>query len=856
MSDLRRKIHSSDFLIDRPFGEDSEVLLREWFEAAALYLIPSQFSREPEGFRAQVNECFQSLINHNTNHDQHLFRAVPPLLSSLRSGRKRGRASNTAFTRAFALLNGDFLKLGRSEADLLSDHEELYRDGKVRVHSPLYFIRRILTADDYLASEAYAHAIIRAEIFSSTVRTFSQEIDTNPYAFIADAISFKSISASLNSIQSYLDKRDNIYPTSAAHFIVCHLLASQGYAVLVFNPPNTFTNKARGVEKDYMPIDEFLQAKTIDQTDRGYEFRILPNVDVLPSAAQLLSELDGVPIAIPGMRTVFSGGIRSTAGSGAVIRITGKSGSGKTTLALAACAALAPLGTKAFYLSCEEEGDDLIDRIYSVTPSFISNTKGYVPPAKGDDASWFSPFHLAGNDPDSNLEAASSFIDEVLGQYKEQGLLPSDTRPPGVAPLLIVLDGVHELIGRNTGDPDKDIQVLHDLIDRLRRLNALVILLSADIDAPALRAIDYLVDVVVSLEDRDEKHDATNGLRQFRLQKTRRQFSHSGNHKYHISRSGGARVFPSMPAILDSFKRYRWQEADQTTCFDFLLGFQDGDEERPWLRIFTGSHVLITGRGSSGKASFALRLLTSPHRAKNTVTADMFRPNGNSPRSAWRRILVVSFLYPKTYYDALIRRMQRTKFRDRRYNAPAPQIAHTVLSFYPGNMPPEVLVAKITEELRRGEVQGVPYDSVLIDGLHNVFLQFPVIESDTLIWPILSELFRRCGVSVVTTHAHFDVIGMEDDPNLGMDVRSMANRSTPLLQSLVNSADYYLDVSPLEEVEDDPDGDPASGGYALIKVGTALGQPLPRARHRLWNRVAMTVMRPGDAGFVSGDAIR
>jgi hypothetical protein len=96
---------------------------------------------------------------------------------------------------------------------------------------------------------------------------------------------------------------------------------------------------------------------------------------------------------------------------------------------------------------------------------------------------------------------------------------------------------------------------------------------------------------------------------------------------------------------------------------------------------------------------------------------------------------------------------------------------------------------------------------------------------------MLSELFRRVGLNVVTTHAHFDVFGQENNPNLFMDVNLISNRSLPLLQSLVNSADFYIDVS----LEKETDNLSKKKLYD-INVVSSLGQPIPTSKVFKWDR--------------------
>ena len=105
---------------------------------------------------------------------------------------------------------------------------------------------------------------------------------------------------------------------------------------------------------------------------------------------------------------------------------------------------------------------------------------------------------------------------------------------------------------------------------------------------------------------------------------------------------------------------------------------------------------------------------------------------------------------------------------------------------------------------------------------------------------MLSEMFRRLGLNVVTTHSHFEVVGMNEAPLLAADVMSVAHRSTPLLQALANSADYYLDISSAyndERVKSRSDRD----NLYEVRVATAFGQAVPRSGLAFWDREVMQI---------------
>lgn len=857
-------INSDDFLITRPFRDVSKDLFEEWFDAAKVFISAEHMYIEDRDLIGRINDCFRSLQRHPTKFDQHISGSRPPYYSSAqRTVASRGKnAQATQKTRAFLLMERMFQKFQRMKFPLLPDPDVTRT--RIRIPSPLLFIRQILTAEDFVASEAYAHTIVRAEIFASAARSFPPNSKKNLYQHISELLTYEAIQESIGRFKSYQEKREATN-LRAIDFIVGHYLASLGLAELSLAREASLIAPVRP-EVRMLSIGEFLERKRLDflvastgnrRDDFGYEIKLTVAADRLPSVSQILNELEGIPLPLPGAKTVFAGGIRLTEKGGAVVRISGRSGSGKTSLALASCVGLAPLGTETFYLSCEEQGEDLVDRMASVTPSFIRSTATYSTPELDDSqgSNWFHFFHLDSDSAKENFSNALAFVDQLMEEFDEQGISEPRFRPPGCVPYVVVLDGVHELIERNfigiiesaTSDGESKsadpAASLHQLIEKYRKLNVLVILVSAGSDAIDLASLDYLVDVVIDLDSGSAEALSHRPLRTANLSKTRRQFSSTGSHKFHISKRDGVRFYPNVESTLEQFKTRDWKQPDGQSSFDFLQG-SNGSSKGVGVKIYDRSHTLIAGKGSGGKAAFALRLLSAPlvHQDRHNRTL-LGHLSEALPSS--RRCLIVSFLYPEAYYTGLIDKLMRAAFSDQSSGLPRPAFDGRVLTFYPGFLPPEVLLSKISESLTSAELMGMPFDCVLVDGLHNVFLQFPLLEGHPLVWPMMSEMFRRVGLTVVTTHSHFEVLGMDHSPILASDVKSVAQRSAPLLQALVNSADYYLDVSSAwddEEVRQRSDRD----NLYKIRVATAFGQVVPRSHVGYWNREAMQIVAIGE----------
>lgn len=245
---------------------------------------------------------------------------------------------------------------------------------------------------------------------------------------------------------------------------------------------------------------------------------------------------------------------------------------------------------------------------------------------------------------------------------------------------------------------------------------------------------------------------------------------------------------------------------------------------------------MITGKGSGGKSGFALKLLTMPMLSDEEEVRPELELSGEKTNvfKIDRRILVISFLYESSYYDELLSLIVKRRRFDTSTAKPEPKILLDVMSFYPGFLPPEVFVGKIVQKLHEAILDGFPFDAVLIDGLHNVFLQFPKLQDALMVWPILLEILRIVGVTVVTTHTHFDVFGMGQGTQIATDVEMANRRVAPLLQALINSADYYIDISPQGHRAFD------EGKLFKIEIVNAIGQDVAPSKLS-WDRAKLYV---------------
>jgi KaiC/GvpD/RAD55 family RecA-like ATPase len=748
------------------------------------------------------------------------------------------RAATPLFTRPYVLLLTQFSHVDvKNSLGTIPSRARYDRRNRPKQYlfSPLYLVRQVLSSPTYLASGAYAHVVVRSEIYAASIEFSEQHrsrlAKADALTSVKSFIEFDQIAASVQKAESYRRNGDTFYPASPTDFILGHLLASRGLALLTFAPGHSSYTPERRNEMPLIGRDTALYGGTLVPDTGIYEFRFLDEIDGIPSAAEIINELDGFPVPIPGAETVFARGLRATASNGVVGRVSGTSGAGKTTLALAIGTALAPLGVTTFYVSCEEEGVDLERRIFTLTPPFIARMSSQPRHIRD----WFYSVHLSADTAEENRDTAFAFVDEIAHLYERAGITPAADSPPGIIPLFVVFDGVHELLSNNTHDDQ--VAIFRNAVSHVRQLGAFVLILTAEIDEPALRELDYAVDFVIKLEHAPQRDSAEEPIRRFILNKTRLQYSRPGAHILHISKHDGVKIYPQLTAQFDEFTGYKWKPIRKDRWYDFLqTGLNAGVCLRPLVRIFERSQVLITGRGSSGKAGFGLKLLMKPTGERDVSLPALFAEETLPDRQPFRmprRILVISFLYDESYYITLQEAIAKNLNVDSASRHPAPVIELDVLSLYPGFLSPEVLMRKIIEKNASRKLSGSGYHGILIDGLHNVFLQFPRLQGSPMLWPTLFEIFRILGATVVTTHTLFTIKGMESIPQVLVDVDAAMHRVGPVLQALVNGADYYLDLSASDRNE--------RGKFFAIEVIAALGQGIRTAPY-FWDRENSSVV--------------
>lgn len=798
---------------------------------------------------AALNAQFEILYRHPWQKDQHLVAAPNPEHSLRTRGQRVEEPTRISdmILNAFKKTNAEFQ--GAS--------------GKF-LPSPLQILLDYLTIPSEPASRAYAWATLRALLFEEM--QLWPEGHEVPQGFVT--FTFTDVRDALGSIEAEFAKRNNIDLKNRIKVMVAHFLAMKGLMKLRFG------SLKDGTQADPIELRLAYSQNGLLTPNDGYEFRVSELVERLPESAELINEIWGVPIPIRGADTIFFGGLRFSSKGGLVAALSGPPGSGKTSFALGLAAVLAPLGARTIYITTEEDPTDLKLRLATLTPKYLRT----ISVGPSEDAISFNPIKLEAKKLGNSIErfeilrefvkeireAESTVSDEAAqtaSMKSESAGLPLSCR------LIVVFDGIKAYLPSAVGTAigrENDYS-LEKFVDDCQQLGALVILASAA-EVPALMSLEYLVDVFLRFEYRNTESPEEKPLRVMILHKTRHQVSRPGAHVFHLSGADGIRFSPQLPSQLDKRSALKIGVYDPKHFLDVLnrvCRFEDLAKIDPSsgplpslqirpaippnLDIFVRSHILVHGWGSTGKAGFGLKVLTAPileDRSKRRIIR-----GGRD-----HRILVVSFLYPKQYYEELLNHLNRLvgheygEYKDLSVSAGDVDVLH----FYAGYLNPEDLFNSITRKLDEADWNGKPFTGILLDGLHNVFLQFPRIEKNPMVWPMLYDLLRRRDVTVVTTNTTIDLdYGRK---RASWDVDLAIRQAKPLLHAIVQAADFFFEITSArgEERSDRTGGnekrDAAERTEIQIIVRSAVGQGRPLT-DLLWHREKLVVYeapRQGD----------
>ena len=723
------------------------------------------------------------------------------------------------------------------------------KKGLFSIRSPLSIVYDFLTIPEHMGSRAYALLATRNFLFNELQIIPNLKIEEG--VFTVHDIEFE-LSSVWTSLRPRHDSKGADKPPVGSNVtaLVRHFLAMKGILRFCFS--------SVGECKSYLRR-ECLSKKRTKKSPFPLEVERSPRLEKLPEVGEIVNELFGLPLPIRGADTIFCGGMKFSSRGGIVMAFHGGPGCGKTSLALAFGAYLAPFGIRTLFITGEEDSHDLKARLTSLVPESIRRLSFF---GEDQDAFTFVPMERTG-DADSKLD----LINTTLSELKNTLAITSDHKPEGFhipkpCRAIVVLDGLHDFFAdktKRTHTEDRDraqVDKLYKLIGFAKASGTLVILTTGS-DWSGDAMLDYLVDVAIKLSHDSIDQYGAKPDRRLRLLKARHQLCAPGTHGIQIAGGKGLRFSPQINYQLD--RRLIWKVAfpnqnifkkalqNVVSQSDLKKLINNGSSSKISKlsfsesihapKIFCESHVFINGQGSGGKAAIALKIAMSP-------SFEMDSPN--TPIARTEKVLVVSFLYPKEYYEKVFGELKKIIVSEYSSVSDSNNEWQTssrmeMIRFYPGLLKPNNIYNRIEWELESADLYGDPYTCVIIDGIHNVFLQFPEIQDYKLLWPQIYNSLRSRSIMIITTHTTLSIpraieANKQATPSPPVD----DNRSEPLRHALVQKSDFQFEVDPVPADRPPYNVEELSSLFALRTI-SAIGQPTPK-KHLLWSREASVLI--------------
>lgn len=735
-------------------------------------------------------------------------------------------------------------------------------DEAITFPSPYQIVLDFLTIPEHPGSRAYALLTMRTLLFQK-FKAMPQTVLKHGYReFTVQELELAYTSLQTSMQERYRskgqDKLDDIKPRPNASVVIRasgilrHYLAMTGIFYL------RFKGRPGAVGGPAEVVHYLSETCNLHDTELPFEFARPVYLKAPTEFGEIVNGLWGIPIPIRGADTIFRAGLTFASRGGLVCALHGGPGSGKTALALGIGAALSGFGIRTLFLTAEEDVTDLESRATSLLPSQVRN----LPFISDDPKEWLKVRHfdLVQEEEETRLRSLSAEFEKIANALEAQNQV--NENEPDAVPLpcstIVVLDGLHEiatqaLFNQKKKGSKKVTNEFHRFIETCRKLRALVILTTGT-DWRADTSLDYLVDVAMRLTHETESDIGSKPHRYLTLSKARHQLCSPGTHGLQIAGDKGVRFTPQMNYQLDrlSIWNARLPFTDvikpvmQLTCHqeDLKLisiasnttvskGLKFYPNKNAGVELYRGSNIFLNGEGSGGKAGLALKIATSPSFNKRSLTTPLAKPE---------KLLVVSFLYPDEYYRNILKKLRAVRGREYPNLPDNYKPRMEVMHLYPGHLKPDTLYSKIEWALRASILSGDPFTTIIIDGIHNVFLQFPEIEKQSMFWPQLFSLLRTRSLTTIITHTllsvrmtgrnTFDGYGSKPETYRRVD----DSRSDPLKHALVLKTDFLIEVDPHELSGAQPE---ISAPHTFrVETLSAIGQPMPDARNNplYWSR--------------------
>ncbi|MEM9292941.1 MAG: RAD55 family ATPase [Acidobacteriota bacterium] len=477
---------------------------------------------------------------------------------------------------------------------------------------------------------------------------------------------------------------------------------------------------------------------------------------------------------VGGLNYLFKGGMLPRHSTGRAVVLDGAPGVGKTVLALQKMTTIAARGGLAVYFSFEENFELIVGRLE--TFGLISNERYLVaslaelrrefPKLRGEDLV-VAVVRLCKNRSSGRgllLLYDDSAGDESGANYDFNQALRSIAAARddcGYPESSVCIDSVNALNIRD-GDSLRERRRIGDLIRSIESYRHFGVIIS-EYSERECASLPFLSDTVIRMSFGEQ-----GKMRFLRIEKSRSQSFHNGNHPFRIIDGLGVRVYPATSAVLSSL-RLRTRSTLSAKRKLAFPGFLRVDASRDIRSMPEKASILIHGKSNTKKTRIALEMalarpfvlderlewkLGEPPSSLFVITFKTSEKRFEQEVFSRSRRRESRFLTTELPENADSKGLNQRKVENREQVKSSSQAPSTSLMgawdglryrdvrwYSPGDeLTPAQVLSDVRGYLKAARNRGLPIRRVIIDELECAEVMLPRLAGQPLFWAALVQL--------------------------------------------------------------------------------------------------------------------
>jgi KaiC/GvpD/RAD55 family RecA-like ATPase len=453
-------------------------------------------------------------------------------------------------------------------------------------------------------------------------------------------------------------------------------------------------------------------------------------------AAFLLSNLFGIPTAIPGFDELFGGGglmltertqeADSDALGGRTVLVMGRYGTGKSLLSLQLAVEVARKGGAAWVIPLEQSAQECLYSLEAMRSLPTDQSIIVAADVLSKDVL------LKGENDDRGaliiLKTVKDSFDDFLATIVE------NAKQIERYPLrLVVADPINSVSRKTNVITQLRSQTL-EMFEEMKLTGTNVLLVAEEDTDPKNELLfeQNIADTVIHLSV-DKKHGYA--ARYFEVRKSRLQREQRGHHPFSIVSGAGPRIYPSSAAV-----NARVRPRDVSKHKEFIkFGLPSLDDILKEGALTAGDVIVFQGSGGSFKTPLGLTFLLASDASKrrNYLPARSLLISVRDEESSVRYMLEQDYIKNylserrKTEGDAAVNKFYKTPDHIR------------ICSLQRGYIFPGYILQRIEEELVSARLNGYWIDRIMIDNVAHWEMSCPFVRDDDTFGDTLLDFLRR-----------------------------------------------------------------------------------------------------------------